>query len=271
MKIWMLGSGSAGNAVLVECDGTRILVDAGFGTRTLAGRMKMVGVDPASIEACVVTHEHSDHVKGVGAAAKKWGWAVYATAGTASGSDFSGAPFVRTFAPGATLDLTRMSIATTATPHDAADSVGFVITGRSSGARAGVFYDIGHVSEAIAAACVDLDILVLESNHDDHMLRNGPYPRWLQARISCDTGHLSNACAGDFARAALTRQANHLVLAHLSEKNNSRELALSSMRSAIARSKFRGTLTAAAQDTVVGPFEPRSDRAEAPMQYGLFG
>lgn len=270
MKIWMLGSGSAGNAVLVECDGTRILVDAGFGTRTLAGRMKMIGVDPASIEACVVTHEHSDHVKGVSAAAKKWGWAVYSTAGTATGTDFSGVASVTTFVPGATLELSRMSVATTATPHDAAESVGFVITSRSSGARVGLFYDIGHVSDAIAAACVDLDILVLESNHDDDMLRNGPYPRWLQSRIACDTGHLSNTCAGEFARAALTRQVNHLVLAHLSERCNSHEVALTSMRRAIVRSKFRGTLTAAAQDSVVGPFEPAAMRAEKPMQYGLW-
>lgn len=271
MKVWTLGSGSTGNAVLVECDGSRIVIDAGFGTRTLAGRMKAIGVDPASIEACVVTHEHSDHVKGVGAASKKWGWAVYATAGTAAGSNFTDARSVTVFAPGATLEFARMSVSTTPTPHDAAESVGFVITGRSSGARAGVFYDIGHVSEAIAAACVDLDILVLESNHDDDMLRNGPYPRWLQQRIACDTGHLSNRCAGEFARAALTKQVRHLVLAHLSQKNNTHEVALSAMRRAIARSRFGGTLSAATQDGVVGPFEPGAERAEAPVQYHLFG
>ncbi len=264
----MLGSGSAGNAVLIECDGARLLIDCGFGTRTLAGRLKTIGVAPESIDACLVTHEHSDHVKGAGAAAKKWGWKVYATPGTAKAEELAGTA-VNTFDPGSTLQFQQMTVTTTATPHDANQSVGFVVTSRSTGARAGLFYDIGHVSRAIADACESLDILVLESNHDDEMLRNGPYPRFLQTRIACRTGHLSNHDAGAFARGAVSGGLNHLVLAHLSERCNSPEVALLSMRGALARSRFRGTLTAASQGEVVGPFTPGAARAERPAQYAL--
>lgn len=265
----MLGSGSSGNAILIECDGSRVLIDCGFGTRTIAGRLKAIGVPPESIDACLITHEHSDHVKGAAAAAKRWGWGLYATGGTARASELTGAK-VHRFTPGETIEFPRITVSSTATPHDANESVGFVATSRSTGARAGLFYDIGHVSAGIAAACTSLDILVLESNHDDDMLRTGPYPRWLQARIASKTGHLSNHDSGDFAREAVSRAMHHLVLAHLSENCNTPQVALGAMRSAIARTAFRGTLTAAKQDSVVGPFTPGAARAEQPLQYALF-
>ncbi len=266
----MLGSGSSGNAVLIECDGSRILIDCGFGTRTLAGRLKTIGVKPDSIEGCLITHEHTDHAKGAGAAAKKWGWGVYATPGTSKAPELAKAK-VHLFAPGMTIDFPRMRVTSTATPHDANESVGFVVESRSTGARAGVFHDMGHVTRGVARACESLDILVLESNHDDDMLRNGPYPVFLQRRIASRTGHLSNRDAGNFMRDAASRQLEHLVLAHLSENCNTPRIALASMRSAVAKTAFQGTVTAAQQDAVVGPFTPGSRRAEAPMQYSLFG
>lgn len=269
MKLWMLGSGSKGNAILIECDGSRILIDCGFGTRTLAGRLKAIGVAPESIEGCLITHEHSDHVKGAGSAAKRWGWGIFATPGTAKAPELARTT-VHTFEPGMTIEFPRLTVASTATPHDADQSVGFVVTSRSTGARAGLFYDIGHVSRAITNACESLDVLVLESNHDDDMLRNGPYPRWLQARIASKTGHLSNADSGTFARDAASRELNHLVLAHLSENCNSPRVAMAAMRGALARSRFKGTLTAAKQNAVVGPFTPGANRAEKPLQYALF-
>lgn len=265
----MLGSGSSGNAILIECDGSRILVDCGFGTRTLAGRLKTIGVDPKSIEGCLITHEHTDHVKGAGAAAKRWGWGVYATPGTAKAPELAKAK-VHLFAPGMTIDFPRMRITSTATPHDANESVGFVIESRSTGARAGVFHDMGQVTRGVARACEALDILVLESNHDDDMLRNGPYPPFLQRRIASRTGHLSNRDAGIFMRDAASRGLNHLVLAHLSENCNTPKVALASMKAAVSKTAFRGAITAAKQDEVVGPFVPSAQKAEAPMQYSLF-
>jgi phosphoribosyl 1,2-cyclic phosphodiesterase len=264
----MLGSGSSGNAVLVECDGSRILVDAGFGPRTLSGRLRVIGVDPRSIDACFVSHEHNDHVQGAERGAKRWGWTVFATPGTARAAELTETP-VRRFTPGASIELARMTVESTPTPHDAAESVGFVVTSRSTGARAAIFYDIGHASDAITTACHDADILLIESNHDDEMLRNGPYPRWLQARIASDRGHLSNRCAGRLARRVVSRNVHHLVLAHLSERCNRPYVALRSMTEALNRSRFRGTLTAAVQDGIVGPFTPNAARAEAPLQYEL--
>lgn len=269
MKLWVLGSGSRGNAILVECDGARVLVDCGYGTRTLAGRLKAISVKPDSIDACLLTHEHADHVHGAKSAMKRWGWELFATPATARAAKLAGAKVTR-FAAGNTLHFPTMSVATVPTPHDARESVGFVVTSKSTGARAGLFYDIGHVSRAIARACQSLDILVLESNHDDEMLVNGPYPRWLQNRIASRVGHLSNHDAGIFARDAVTRETNHLVLAHLSEKCNTPRVALANMRAALGKSRFRGTLTAAKQDDVVGPFVPGRSGAEKPMQYTLF-
>src|SRR3712207_2557634 len=111
MQLWVLGSGSSGNAVLLESDGTRLLVDAGFGPRTLAARLKMVGVDARSITACIVTHDHSDHICGAGKAARRWGWQIFATDGTASAPDLAGVA-VTTFAPGDTLRVGGFDVLT---------------------------------------------------------------------------------------------------------------------------------------------------------------
>ena len=265
MRVWILGSGSRGNAVLIECGESRMVIDAGFGVRELAARLKHIGVDPKSIESCLLTHEHADHVKGAKSAMKRWGWALYASHGTATASRLRGS-LVQRFTPGETIRFTAMTVETTATPHDARQSVGYVVTGRASGVRAAFFYDIGHVNAAIAKACRDVDIMVLESNHDEEMLRNGPYPRWLQARIASDVGHLSNRGAAALARAVATKRMRYLVLAHLSEQNNLPSLALKSMRTALTRTVFRGTVTAAKQDLVVGPFAVGSAPAK---QYEL--
>lgn len=269
MKLWILGSGSSGNAMLVECDEHRLLFDCGFGTRTLAARLRAIDVAPESIDGCLLTHDHADHIKGAGAASRRWGWGIYATPGTAKAPELEKAT-VHTFEPGMTVEFPRMTVATTATPHDAVQSVGFVVTSRSTGARAGMFYDMGYATRGMAKACDALDILVLESNHDDEMLRYGPYAPWLQKRIAGRYGHLSNPEAARFARAMVTKNMNHLVLAHLSEQCNTPSVALDCMRGAIKGTKFQGTLTAAQQDTIVGPFIPGAKRAEAPTQYSLF-
>jgi phosphoribosyl 1,2-cyclic phosphodiesterase len=269
VKLWMLGSGSSGNAILVECDGSRLLIDCGFGTRTLAGRLKTIDIAPESIDGCLLTHEHWDHLKGAPTGARRWGWGVYATPGTSIARALRKTK-VQRFTPGTTLEFPGMTVETVSMPHDARQPVGFVITGRSTGARAGVFHDLGRVTRGVARACETLDLLVIESNHDDEMLRNGPYPPFVRARIAGDFGHLSNRHAARFVREVATRQLNHLVLAHLSENCNTEQVALTTMRAALAKSRFRGTLTAAKQDLVVGPFTPGALKAEQPMQYSLF-
>jgi len=268
MKVWVLGSGSSGNAVLLESDGTRLLVDAGFGPRTLAARLRLAGVDARSVAACIVTHDHSDHVCGAGKAAKRWGWQLFATDGTAAAPDLAGIA-VTTFAPGDTLRVGSFEIRTVATPHDATEPVGLVATALPTGARAGICYDVGHASDGVRALCDSVDVLVLEANHDEGMLWAGPYPPWLCKRIASKTGHLSNRAAAEVARDTASAQLAHLVLAHLSEKNNTPMLADRTVRSALRSTTFRGKLTTAKQDAVLGPYMPRGFTSRGVEQLAL--
>ncbi|MBA2685962.1 MAG: MBL fold metallo-hydrolase [Gemmatimonadaceae bacterium] len=254
MRVWVLGSGSAGNAVLVESGGTRILIDAGFPVRELAKRLSAIGVSGESIEGAIVTHEHDDHVRGVCAAAKKWKWAVYASAGTIAGYPLLKEICARPFVAGATLELGDLSVRTVRTPHDGTEPVAVVASSRATGARAGIIYDLGHVPASYRRVFERLDILVLESNHDEGMLRAGPYPPSVQSRIGGAYGHLSNRRAGAFARDCVHGGLAQLVLAHLSERCNDPEIALRSMRDAIAPTSFRGAMSAARQSEVCGPF-----------------
>lgn len=268
MKVWVLGSGSDGNAVLVECGESRVLVDAGFSPRELARRLRTIGVAPASIEACVVTHEHTDHVKGAAAGARKWGWSLYASEGTVDACpDLQEActPVAR----GASVTLSRTVMTTYATPHDAASPIGVRLRCLSTGASAVVCTDVGHASESVKALCANADILVVESNHDEGMLRAGPYPPSVRARIASRTGHLSNRACADLVRDAVHRDLTHVVLAHLSENCNDHGIAHRAASSSLQRTRFRGALSVAMQHGVVGPFSPRAGRMEQETQYAL--
>ena len=269
MKLWVLGSGSSGNAVLVECGDSRVLIDCGFGTRTIAGRLRTIGVAPASIEACIVTHEHGDHVSGAAAGARKWGWSLYASDGTVDAWPALREAKCTRVALGATVTLSRMSFTAAAVPHDAASPIGVQVSSTSSGANAVVCTDLGHASASARKLCSDADILVLESNHDEGMLRTGPYPPSVQARISSRFGHLSNRASADLARGVVHPNLAQVVLAHLSEHCNDHGLALSVMSRALRQTRYRGTTSVAMQHSVVGPFVPRSTRMEAPVQYAL--
>jgi phosphoribosyl 1,2-cyclic phosphodiesterase len=269
VKLWVLGSGSAGNAVLVECGESRVLVDAGFGTRTLATRLRAIGIAPASIEACIVTHEHTDHIKGAAAGAKKWGWSLFASDGTVDAWPELQEVNCARVAPGSGVTLSRMLMTTFATPHDAASPIGVRLSATSSGVTAVVCTDIGHVSDNVRALCSDADLLVVESNHDEGMLRAGPYPPSVRARIASRTGHLSNRACADLARDVVHANLAHVVLAHLSENCNDHGLAHATATGSLRRTRYRGQVSVAMQHDVVGPFLPRSARAEAATQYAL--
>jgi phosphoribosyl 1,2-cyclic phosphodiesterase len=269
MKLWMLGSGSSGNAVLIESGEDRIVIDVGFGPRIMSRRLRAAGVEPESVSACFVTHEHSDHISGVVQASKRWGWPVFASAGTLAGPELEGVQGATTIAAGKPVALSQLVVESVRVPHDARETVGYVVTESSSGVRAGVFYDLGCVTSKVRLACVDLDILVLESNHDDDLLRTGPYAPWLQARIAGRFGHLNNSGAGELAAASVCGNLNHIVLAHLSEQCNEPKVALQTVGSSLRKTRFKGRLTASSQDRVVGPFQPKFSRAEKPKQLEL--
>jgi phosphoribosyl 1,2-cyclic phosphodiesterase len=269
MKLWVLGSGSSGNAVLIESGESRVLVDAGFGTRTLATRLRAIGVAPGSIEACIVTHEHTDHVKGAAAGARRGGWKLFASEGTVDAWPELQESNCSRVATGATVDLSRVRMTTYATPHDAASPIGVRVTSLHTGASAVVCTDVGHVREGVRALCEDADILVLESNHDEGMLRAGPYPPSVRARIASRTGHLSNRACAALVRDVVHTNLAHVVLAHLSENCNDHGIAHAATADALRRTRFRGRLSVAMQNDVVGPFLPRASRAEAEAQYQL--
>jgi phosphoribosyl 1,2-cyclic phosphodiesterase len=255
MKLWVLGSGSKGNAILLESKQTRVLVDAGFPAPVLVERLAAIQVAPESIQALLITHEHKDHMRGARAMADRFGWPVHASAGTVVLSRDVKESGAKAFRAGTVLSIGDLDIATVKAPHDAAEHIVAVATSRTSGARAGIAYDLGCVTEPVVDALRDLDLLVLEANHDETMLETGPYPPSLQRRIASRRGHLSNRAAGIIAKKVAHRTLKHVVLAHLSEVCNEPSLAIETVQASIAPSRFRGIVSAAAQDRIVGPFE----------------
>ena len=271
MNLWVLGSGSSGNAVLIETARSRILVDAGFAPRVLKHRLSVAGVAPESIEAVVVTHEHTDHMKGVAAAARKWGWTIVCTAGTRMMCpEWAGLNTILTPRK-STVSVGDFYLETVPVSHDANEPIGVIVTSLDEGVRAGIIYDLGHVTESVFRALDKLDILVLEANHDEAMLRAGPYPPSLQRRISGNFGHLSNRVAAQTASQCIHIGLNNIVLAHLSEKCNNPRTALNTVGAALRRASFKGRLTASSQDKVVGPFSAGTSTGvvSGPVQLAL--
>ncbi|HUO84578.1 MAG TPA: MBL fold metallo-hydrolase [Thermoanaerobaculia bacterium] len=220
MLIAPLGSGSAGNAHYVESDGTGILVDCGFGIRETTRRLGLLGRSVDAVHALVISHEHTDHIRGAESVARKLGVPVFMTRGTldASRLDASALP-VRVFENNRSFRVREIEVHTRRTLHDANDPSCFVLEARD-GARVGVASDLGHVDAPVIAHLSGCDALLFEANHDLDMLRSGSYPWSLKRRILSRLGHLSN----DDAMAALQRllgaETRELCLIHLSRKNN---------------------------------------------------
>ena len=216
----VLGSGSSGNAVVFDCGGQRLLVDAGFSCRQLEKRLQAVGLGPIDFEGIVLTHEHSDHVKGARRFAKRHRVPILATAGTLTGSRLrDAAAGTVTLSPGRPHELETFRIEPFAVPHDAREPIGVVIES-PSGRRVGLVGDLGAMRRAARLHLRDLDALILESNHDVEMLRSGPYPWYLKKRIAGDRGHLSNHDAAAALGEILDSRLQAVVLYHLSQINN---------------------------------------------------
>jgi phosphoribosyl 1,2-cyclic phosphodiesterase len=230
-----LQSGSNGNAIYVETAGVRLLFDAGISGRQAHLRMAAHDRDIRAVHAVILSHGHSDHTGCVGIYQRLFKLPVYATPATCRAI----APYaakhgdVRLFLPGDTLNFDGVAVHTLPTPHDAEQSVAFVVA--CEGKRLGILTDLGHPFDGLARALSDLDAAYLESNYDPTMLEEGSYPPELKARIRGDGGHLSN----DEAAALLQRCRRHrprwIALAHLSEHNNEPDLALQTHRAALGR------------------------------------
>lgn len=256
--------------MLLESGGTRILVDAGFPCNVIAERLAGIEVEPESIEAVVVTHEHHDHVRGVGSGSRKWGWQIYSTAGTRVASRSLRSATVNTVGRSACFNIGDMDITTAPVSHDAVEPVAIVAVSRSTGASAGVVYDLGCVSHGLRECIRGVDMLVMESNHDEIMLQRGPYPMSLRARIGGRSGHLSNKEAAATVASVARGGLRHVILAHLSEWCNAPTLALETMRYQLGKTSFRGKITAAPQDSAIGPFMPSTiSRASSQLSLAL--
>ncbi|MCG6967405.1 MAG: MBL fold metallo-hydrolase [Chromatiaceae bacterium] len=219
-----LGSGSRGNATLIEAGRTCVLLDCGFAAREFVARCERLAFDPRDLTAILVTHEHGDHMRGVGAVARRFGIPVWMTQGTWRSADFGTIASLNLFAGhGGDLHIGELRITPVPVPHDAREPTQFVFEHR--GARLGVLTDLGSITRRVIEAFDGVDALLLECNHDPAMLRAGPYPPSLQARVGGQYGHLNNAQAADFLRRIDHARLCHLVAAHLSEKNNSPDLA----------------------------------------------
>jgi phosphoribosyl 1,2-cyclic phosphodiesterase len=289
VRFTVLASGSKGNCTVVTGGNTRILVDAGLSCRELFRRMRLVDEDPATLDAIIITHEHSDHVAGLAVTARKLGIPVYFTEGTHRAwvrwlsprkqmtyaqwleqcrkqavarmaeadaapaeecdpeeaeissesapaetaepalakavpeKDPTALPSVEFFQAGKPLQIGDISVSPFTIPHDAADPVGFVF--QAEGVRMAVATDLGYIPPNVKAQLKAVDLLLLESNHDLEMLRDGPYPWSVKQRVLSRVGHLSNEATATYLESEYDGQAAYIILGHLSESNNLPELA----------------------------------------------
>ena len=286
VRFTVLASGSKGNATVVTGGGTRILVDCGLSCRELFRRMRLVGEEPETLDAIVITHEHMDHVNGLAVTARKLGIPVYfteathrawmrwlmprrqmtyaqwleqcrklaaerqaeadsaapqgeqddleaeaeldcvmaeATAVRERKEDPAWLPAVEYFQSGECFEIGDIAVSPFTIPHDAADPVGFVF--RAEGVRMAVATDLGYIPPNVKAQLKGVDLLLLESNHDLEMLRDGPYPWSVKQRVLSRVGHLSNEATADYLEKVYDGQATYVILAHLSESNNLPEIA----------------------------------------------
>jgi len=271
MRVSVLGSGSRGNAIMIESGATRVLVDVGFGPRAIAARLRLLGCAPESITGVVLTHEHVDHACGALAACARWGWPLHATAGTLAALPTPVVP-VRTIVHGTAWSVGDLAGQSVSVPHDAADCAALIFEDRQTGERAGIALDLGHAPASLLAALGRLDLLVVEANHDVAMLTAGPYPWPLKQRILGDRGHLSNAAAAALVGACAHPGLRAVVLAHLSETNNTPTLAVESVRCALhqrGRAGARAAVMAAHQRIPLGPISAHLHRSTHAVQIEL--
>ena len=218
-----LGSGSRGNATLVEWGEAALLIDCGFSLKETEKRLARFDKVPSDLRAILVTHEHGDHIKGVAALARRHCIPVYMTPGTFLSRDLGELPDLRLIEAYAPFEIAGINVLPVAVPHDAREPAQFIF--EYSGRRLGVLTDLGSISAHVEACYQNLDAMVLEANHDPAMLASGSYPPSLKQRVGGLWGHLSNQQAAGFLQRLDCARLQHLVVAHISQQNNSLALA----------------------------------------------
>jgi phosphoribosyl 1,2-cyclic phosphodiesterase len=251
----VLGSGSRGNAVALSVGNDTVFVDAGFGIRSLQRRARAAGIDLASTRGILLTHEHGDHARGAQPLATRTGAPVYASAGTlaALGPKLDGVRTVPLAArTGAVLG--PFAVSCVATTHDAAEPLALLVRAGEDGPSVGLAYDLGRVTHGVRHLLRQASCVILEANHDDLLLRTGPYPAAVRARIAGPGGHLSNRDTAEVLADVCHAGLETVVLAHLSDRCNTAELAAEVAGAALERCGYRGRMLVAAQGAPLAPF-----------------
>ena len=270
-----LGSGSRGNGTIVEIGGERILVDCGFTLKQAEARLARFDLKPADLSAILVTHEHSDHIGGVGALAYKYAIPVFASFGTLASARKSASVVGQAINAHSPFHIGQVSVTPVVVPHDAREPTQFVF--RHEGCSVGVVSDLGCVTPFVIEQFSGLDGLLMESNYDLHMLANGRYPERVKRRIASDLGHLSNEQSASFLH-RIGHQNLVVVVGHVSEENNHPDLleeAFRPHRDSVAGLSFAtqdegaGWQSVVAADAVDAAVASASNRAESSEAFGL--
>ncbi len=238
-----LASSSKGNSTYIATTETKILIDAGLTCKRIVEKLNNINVDISDIDAIFLTHEHSDHIKGIGVISRKYNIPIFATTKTikyildnnkVGEIDRRNINIIYPFEKCVINDicLTPFDI-----PHDASQPVGYLV--QSNGFNIGVATDFGHITEDIKNYLSNLDILLLESNYDEKMLLNGNYPYALKRRIKSEKGHLSNIDAGQLLCSVYSKRLKHVFLGHLSEENNESIVALETVKHILDKNKIK--------------------------------
>ncbi|QUI23448.1 MBL fold metallo-hydrolase [Vallitalea pronyensis] len=236
-KICSIASGSSGNCIYVGTDQVNILVDSGISGKRVALGLGEIGVDPTRLDGIFITHEHSDHIKGVGVLARKYKIPIYATKKTQQAvlnyrqiGKMEHAHFIE-IRPDENVTLKDMVIHPFRSFHDAIDPVCYTFL--HDGKKISVATDLGCYDEYIVSKLVDSNVLFIEANHDVKMLEVGGYPYFLKKRILSDVGHLSNELSGHLISSLYHQNLSHVILGHLSQENNFPELAYEAVRAVL--------------------------------------
>lgn len=253
MDLFVLGSGSSGNAAVLRAGGTTVLLDAGLSARKLLTRLAAAGLSPEDLDAVLLTHEHGDHAGGLPVLLRSLRCPVYATRLTAeevrAQDPRNDAAAWKIFSTGASFEVGSLKVAAFSVPHDAADPVGFTL--ECSGTVLGLLTDLGHVNQSVAHHVTGVHCLFVEANHDEGMLHaDTKRPFSIKQRIMSPHGHLSNTAAGSLSARIAGASLRHVVLGHLSRDCNAPELAVSAVRTALGASAAIHVV-AAGQDEVL--------------------
>lgn len=246
LGVCILASGSKGNAIFISSGDTSLLIDAGLSGIEIERRLRSKGLDPENLDAILVSHEHSDHIQGVGVLSRRYKLPVYSNSKTRNSavSQLGKLYEFKTFDCGVTFNINDLRIHPFSISHDAEDPCGFTI--HQNGTKIGIATDLGIATSMVKEHLQGCTLLILEANHDEKMLINGPYPWPIKQRIKGRTGHLSNEASRTLLNELQHDGLKHVMLAHLSETNNTPQKAVNEVGKALTR--CRPHLDVASQD-----------------------